>query len=323
MKTTMFVLLMTVWLALGNVPAGAQSYPTKPIRMIVGYGPGGGTDTAARLIAGSLQSALGQPVVVENRPGANGLIGMDMLVKASPDGYTISMGAGGPLTINPLIMKNVTFDPIKDIASVGMVCANVMGLIVHPSFPANSVQELIALLKAKPDGHTYASSSIGSPHHVTMELFKSLTGTQVIHVPYKGSADVVKDMIGGQVLLAFETLSVALPQINAGRLRLIAVTSAKRSQLAPNAPTVAESGLPGFQSFSWYGAIAPAGTPTAIIDKLNGEIRRALTTPEVRQKLFELGAEPLGGTPEDMAAFIRAEIAKLGRVIKEAKITLD
>jgi tripartite-type tricarboxylate transporter receptor subunit TctC len=323
MKTTAFALLIMSWLALGIAPAAAQSYPAKPIRMIIGFPPGGGTDIAGRLIGASLQTALAQAVVIENRPGANGLIAMDMLAKSAPDGYTISMGAGGPLTINPLIMKNVPYDPIKDIASVGMVSANVLALLVHPSFPAKSVQELIAQLKAKPDGYNYASSSIGSPHHLTMELFKSLTGTRAVHVPYKGSADVVKDMIGGQVLLAFETLSVVLPHTNAGRLRLIAVTSAKRSQLAPDAPTVAESGLPGFESFSWYGVIAPAGVPAPIIGRLNGEIRKALTTADVRHKLTELGAEPLGGTAEEMNAFIRAEIAKWGRVIKEARISLD
>jgi tripartite-type tricarboxylate transporter receptor subunit TctC len=323
MKVTVFALLTAVSLVLGIVPAAAQTYPTKPIRMIIGYAPGGGTDIAGRLIGMSLQTALGQPVVIENRPGANGIIAMDMLIKSPPDGYTISMGAGGPLTINPVIMKKLSYDPTKDITSVGMVSANVLALIVHPSFPAQSVQELIALLKAKPGGYSYASSSIGSPHHLTTELFQLLTGTQINHIPYKGSADVVKDMIGGQVLLAFETLSVALPAINSGRLRLLAVTSAKRSLIAPNAPTVAESGLPGFESFSWYGVIAPVGTPTAILNKLNGEIRKALTTSEVRQKLFELGAEPLGGSPEDMNAFIRAEMEKWGRVNKQAKVTLD
>jgi tripartite-type tricarboxylate transporter receptor subunit TctC len=323
MKAMALLLSMAIWLALGVAPASAQPYPNKPIRMIIGFPPGGGTDIAGRLVGGALQSALAQPVVIENRPGANGLIAMDLLAKSPPDGYTISMGAGGPLTINPLIMKNVPYDPIKDIASVGMVSANVLALLVHPSLPAKSVQELIALLKAKPDGYSYASSSIGSPHHLTMELFKSLTGTRAIHVPYKGSADVVKDMIGGQVLLAFETLSVVLPHVNAGRLRLIAVTSAKRSQLASGAPTVAESGLPGFQSFSWYGVIAPAGTPASIIERLNGEIRKAVATPEVRQKLAELGAEPLGGTAAEMDVFIRAELAKWGRVIKDAGIKLD
>jgi tripartite-type tricarboxylate transporter receptor subunit TctC len=323
MKAIVFVLSMAMWLALGITPATAQNYPTKPIRMIIGYAPGGGTDVAGRLIGMSLQTALGQPVVIENRPGANGIIAMDMLIKSPPDGYTISMGAGGPLTINPVIMKKLSYEPTKDITSVGMVCANVLGLIVHPSYPAQSVQELIAMLKAKPGGFSYASSSIGSPHHLTMELFQLLTGTQINHIPYKGSADVVKDMIGGQVLFGFETLSVALPAINAGRLRLLAVTSLKRSSIAPNAPTVAESGLPGFESFSWYGVIAPLGTPEPIVNKLNGEIRKALTVPEVRQKLADLGAEPHGGSPEDMSTFIRAEMEKWGRVNQQAKVTLD
>jgi len=325
MKATFFSLsAVVIWLALGIAPVLAQTtYPNKPIRMIVAFPPGGGTDINARLIGASLQASLGQPVVIENRPGANGLIGTAMLAKSLPDGYTLSMGAGGPLTINHQAMKNVPYDPLKDLAPVAMVSAHVLALVVHPSFPANSVQELIAVIKPKPDGYSYGSSAIASPHHLTMELFQSLTGSHMTHIPYKGSGDAIRDLVAGQVRIAFETVSVILPHVNAGRLRMLAVTSKERSKLAPNVPTMTEMGFPGFESFSWYGVVAPVGTPKPIIGTLNTEIGKALLSPEVRDKLALLGAEPLPGTPEDMDSFMKAEIAKWGRVIRDVKITLD
>ena len=311
-------------MALGVAPVWAQtSYPNKPIRMIVAFPPGGGTDINARLIGASLQASLGQTVVIENRPGANGLIGTAALAKSPPDGYTLSMGAGGPLTINHQVMKNVPYDPLKDLASVATVSRHVLALVVHPSFPAHTVQELIAVIKPKPDGYSYASSAIASPHHLTMELFQSLTGTHMVHVPYKGSGDAIKDLVAGQVRVAFETVSVILPHVNAGRLRVLAVTSKQRTSLAPDAPTMVEAGFRGFESFSWYGVVAPAGTPRPIINTLNAGINKALASADVRAKLSQLGAEPLVGTPEDMDAFMRAEIAKWGKVIRDVKITLD
>ena len=324
MKTNAIRLAAVLCLALGIAPVLAQTaYPNRPIRMVVAFPPGGGTDINARLIGAQLQASLGQTVVIENRPGANGLIGTTMVAKSPADGYTLSMGAGGPLTINHQVMKNVPLDPLKDLASVATVSRHVLALVVHPSFPVSTVQELIAAIKPKPDGYSYASSAIASPHHLTMELFQSLTGTHMVHIPYKGSGDAIKDLVAGQVRIAFETVSVILPHVNAGRLRVLAVTSRQRTSLAPNAPTMVEAGFPGFESFSWYGVVAPAGTPKAIINVLNSEIRKALGTAEVRARITQLGAEPLIGTPEDMDAFMRAEIAKWGKVIRDVKITMD
>lgn len=324
MKTNAIRLAAVLCLALGIAPAWAQTaYPNKPIHMVVAFPPGGGTDINARLIGAQLQASLGQTVVIENRPGANGLIGTTMVAKSPPDGYTLSMGAGGPLTINHQVMKNVPLDPLRDLAPVATVSAHVLALVVHPSLPVNTVQELIAMIKPKPDGYSYASSAIASPHHLTMELFQSLTGTHMVHIPYKGSGDAIKDLVAGQVRIAFETVSVILPHVNAGRLRVLAVTSKQRTSLVPNAPTMIEAGFPGFESFSWYGVVAPAGTPKAIINLLNSEIRKALGTAEVRARISQLGAEPLVGTPEDMDAFMRVEIAKWGKVIRDVKITLD
>ncbi|MCC6472142.1 MAG: tripartite tricarboxylate transporter substrate binding protein [Burkholderiales bacterium] len=316
--------LAAVWLICALAPAAAQApYPNKPIRMVVAFPPGGGTDINARLIGASLQASLGQPVVIENRPGANGLVGTTQVAKSPADGYTLSMGAGGPLTINHQVMKNVPLDPLRDLAPVATVSAHVLSLVVHPSFPAHSVKELIDIVKARRDGYSYASAAIASPHHLTMELFQSLSGTHMVHVPYKGSGDAIKDLVAGQVRIAFETVSVILPHVNAGRLRMLAVTSRQRSSLAPQVPSMTESGFPGFESFSWYGVVAPAGTPRPIINTLNAEIRKALTTAEVRGRLSQLGAEPLSGTPDDMEKFMRDEIAKWGRVIRDVNITVD
>ena len=306
--------------ALSAVPvsglAQEQSYPNKPIKIIVPYAVGGGTDIAARLIGARIQEELGQSVIIENKPGASGSIGTDIVAKAAPDGYVLSMASGSTMTINPYMIK-VPYDPVRDFAPVGMVTATVLALVVHPSVQARSVNELIAYLKMNPDGYSYSSPGSGTPHYLTAELFKSLTGTKMTHVPYKGSGQALNDLIGGQVQLAFDTISVVLPHVKAGRLRMIATTDAKRTADLPEVPTVAESGLPGFESFSWYGVVAPAGTPKPIIDKLNAAIRKGLENPDVLKRLDDLGATPVSGTPKQMGEFIHTETLKWVKVIKE------
>ena len=323
MKSTSLFLAGAMCLVHAVVQAQAPSYPDRPVRVIVPFPPGGGTDIAGRLIGGWFQEALGQTFVIENRPGASGNIGSAAIARSPPDGYTLGMGSGGTLTINHQVMKNVPYDPLKDLAPVGMVAANVLALVVHPSAPAKSVKELIALLKTKPDGYSYSTPALGSPHHLSTEMFKSMTGTKMIHVGYKGSAPAINDLVGGHVQVAFETFPAVLSLVKAGRLRMLAVTSSKRSPALPDVPTIAEEGVPGFESFSWYGVVAPAGTPRPIVDKLNAEIRKALDAPDVQRRLHEMGADPLGGTPAQMDAFIRAEIAKWGKVVKELGITVE
>lgn len=301
-------------LSVAGTVAGQGIYPDRPIRIIVPFAPGGGTDISARLIAGPMQAALGQPVVVENRPGASGSIGTVAVAKAAPDGYTLTMGSGGTMTINPQ-MVDVPYDPAKDFTPVGMVAINVLAFVVNPAFPPKSVSEVIAALKATPGGYSYSSPGSGTPHQLTMELFATQTGTKLVHVPYKGSGQAINDLVGGQVQMAFETISPVMQHIKAGKLRAIATTGLQRSAELPDVPTIAESGFPGFESFSWYGLLAPAGTPKPVVERLNAELRKALAAPEIRQRLIDMGATPAPGSSEQMTLHIKAETAKWGRVI--------
>jgi len=306
--------------AFAQTPA---AYPTKPIRLVVPFPPGGATDILAREVAKHLTEAWGQSVVVDNRPGAGGNIGSELVAKSAPDGYTLEMGTVGTHAINASLYSKMPYDHIKDFVPVILVAGVPNVLEVHPSVPVNSVQELIAYAKANPGKLNFASSGSGTSIHLSGELFKVMAGVQMTHVPYKGSAPALSDLLGGQVQLMFDNLPPSLPQIKAGKLRALAVTSSTRAPALPDVPTVAEAGLPGFEASSWFGVLAPAGTPPAIVAKLNAEIAKWLTTPEAKEKLANVGANIAGGTPEDFARHIQAETAKWAKVVKESGAKVD
>ena len=306
-----------------NFPAYAQStYPTKPIRLINPVPPGGGATIIGRQIAQELTERLGQSVVFDNRGGAGGIIGMEIAARAAPDGYTLTMATASTVTINPLLSK-VPFDPIKDFAPVSHVSNVPLLLVVHPSVAAKSTKEFIALLKAQPGKLNFASSGKGTISHLAGELFKFNTGVTMVHVPYRGGGPALVDVLGGQVQINFANILSSLPHVKGGRLRGLAVTSAKRSSAIPELPTIAESGLTGYEVVQWNGVLAPARVPAAIVARLNSEIERMLALPEMKSRLTADGADPAGGTPERFAAFIRADIDKWAKVIKAANVQVD
>lgn len=305
------------------LPAQAQNYPSKPIRYVVPFPPGGTTDIISRLIAQKLTESLGQPVIVENKAGAGGVVGTDSVAKALPDGYTILMGASGPIAISPSLLKNIPYDPIKDFAPITTVAVVPTMLVVNPSVPANSVRELIALAKARPGRLSFASTGNGATPHMAGELFKLATNTDILHVPYKGSSPAVNDLIGGQTSMMFEQITAVLPHVKSGRLRALGVGGLRRSSALPDMPTISEAGVPGFDVSSFFGVLAPSGTPAAIVSKLNAEIVRILSTPEMREKLTAQGAEPETSTPEQFAARIKAEIEKWAEVIRKSGVKAD
>ena len=323
MNRTLMLALTAAIAVLAAAPAAAQNYPTKPVKFVTPYPPGGTTDILARLLGTKLQQSLGQPFLVESKAGAGGNVGTDSVAKAPGDGYTILMGASGPLAINVSLFKNLPYNPEKDLAPVVHVASVPLVLVVHQSFPAKNVKELLALLKAKPDGYSYASAGNGTPQHLSAELFKQLTGTKMVHVPYKGSGPAINDLVGGQVPIAFESLIPILPQLKGGKLRPLAVTSLKRSALLPDVPTLDESGVKGYESIAWYGVVAPGKTPKPIVDKLNAEMVKALRDPDIKQRLAEMGSAEVAGSPEKFGALIKAEIAKWAPVVKASGATID
>ena len=312
-------------LLLAGIPSAiAQSaYPAKPVRLVVPFPPGGTTDILARAVAQKLSEAWGQQVVVDNHPGAGGNIGSDIVAKAAPDGYTLLMGTVGTHAINPSLYAKMPYNHVKDFAPVILVAGVPNVLVVNPSVPAQSVQELIAYAKANPGKLNFASSGNGTSIHLSGELFKTMTGTQMTHVPYKGSAPALTDLVGGQVQLMFDNLPSSLAFIKAGKLRALAVTSAARSTALPDVPTLAESGLPGFEASSWFGVLAPAGTPHDIVSKLNGAIAAWLASPEARDNLAAQGAIAAGGSPDAFARHIDAETAKWAKVVKASGAHID
>ena len=297
----------------------AQAYPAKAIRVIVPSSPGGGTDILARVIAARLTEAWGQQVVVENRAGAGQMIGIELAAKAAPDGYSLLMAAS-TLAINPVMYKKVPYDALRDFAPITQAAALPNILVAHPSLPVKNVKELVALAKARPGQLVYASAGHGTSPHLSFELFLYMTGTKMIHGPYKGTGPGAVDTVAGQVQLMMPNLLTALPHVKSGRLRALGVTSAKRSAGVPDVPTIAQAGVPGYEAIQWYGLLAPAGTPREIVTKLHGEIVKILAAPDTREKLSSDGAEPVGSTPEQFAAFIRAETEKWGKVVKAAGI---
>jgi len=295
----------------------AQPYPAKPIRFIVGPGP----DALARVIGQQLTQAWGQPVIIDQRGGGGGTISAEAVARAAPDGYTLLL-ATGTHTINPSMYK-VSYDMVKDFAPVTLLASTPFILAVHPSVPVNSVGELIKLAKSKPGALNYGSGGSGTPPHLATELFKATAGIDIVHVPYKTVAAAITDLVAGQLQVMFTVGPAGLPQIRAGRIRGLAVSTARRSAFAPELPTVAESGLPGFDVFGWNGLLAPAGTPAAVVAKLHGETVRALQNPEVRERIATFGFEPVGNSPADFGEFVKADIARWARVVKESGARVD
>ena len=298
----------------------AQEYPVRPIRIIVAYTPAGATDILARTVGQKMSEAWGQPVIIDNRPGANGNIGTEAAARASPDGYTLLMVTAGTHGINPGLYRKLPFDAVKDFAPVSLVALVPNILVVNNSLPAKSVKELIAYAKANPGKLSYGSPGIGATGHLSMELFKSMAGLDMVHVTYKGSAGVLADLMGGQINLSFDNMPPYLPQVKAGKIRALAVSTPKRSPAAPDIPTTAEAGVPGYEATAWFGLVATAGTPPAIVAKLAAETQRILKLPDVAERIAGLGAEPVGNTPDEFGKFIVSEIAKWSRVIREAKV---
>ena len=321
MKQHRTIAVIALGLAAGS--AFAQQYPTKPIRMLVGFAPGGGTDIVARVIGQKLSEWWGQQVIVENRAGATGTIAADFVSKAAPDGYTLLMGHVNSNAIAPTIFKKLPYDAIKDFASVTYVGYVPNVLTVHPSLPTKSVKELVALAKSRPGELTCASSGTGSTQHLALELFMTLTGVKIIHVPYKGSGQAIVDLVAGQVLMNFDTMPPVIDHIKSNRLRALAVTTPKRASQLPEIPTLDETGLKGFEMTNWYGVVAPAGVPRDIINKVSADINKALQDPAVRKRLVDVGTEIGGGTPESFDNFIKTEIAKYTKLVKAANVQLD
>ena len=301
----------------------ADTYPAKALRLIVPFPAGGPADALARLVGDKLSASLGKAVVVDNRPGAGGNIGMELGAKSAPDGYTLVLAPAGNLTVNPFLYRNVPYDVARDFAPVTVIAAVPNVLVVHPSVPAKTVGELIRYAKAHPGTLNYSSPGNGSGAHLAGELFKSMAGVDIVHIPFSGIAPAVTAVVGGQVQMMFAGAPSALPQVKAGRLVALGVAGPKRTAPAPELPTLAESGLPGFDVTSWYSIVVPAGTANEIIAKLRSEIAAALAQPDVQEKLAGLGAEPIANTPAEFAAMIKVETAKWGKIVKDANIQAE
>ena len=305
------------------LPLFAQDYPRRPVRLIVPFPPGGGNDIVARAVAQELGKSLGQQFVVDNRAGAGGAIGAELAARSPADGYTLFLGGVGSHVVNPSLHAKLSYDPIRDFAPVTLIASAPAVLVVHPSVLAASVVELTALAKANPGKLNYASNGNGSSAQLAAVLFESMAGVRMTHVPYKGVSQALVDLMSGEVQLMFGTIVAISPHIKAGRLRALAVTGKSRSALLPEVPTLAEAGLPGYEAGSWYGILAPAGTPGAIVARLNAEINQAVRQPEVRERLAAEGAETLGGTPEEFASHIKTELARMGRLMREAGVRME
>jgi tripartite-type tricarboxylate transporter receptor subunit TctC len=301
----------------------AADYPAKPIKLVVPYAPGGGADGVARIVGKAVSESLGQPIVIENKGGAGAILGTDMVAKAEPDGYTLLLGQSGPISINPAVYKNLPYDPVKDLAPITMTTAYPYILVVNSDLKAGTLQEFVVLAKSKPGALNYGSTGVGAANHLVAELFDSRAGLQMTHVPYRGTALAVGDLLGGQLTMVFGDPISVLPHIKSGKLRALAVTSLERSPVAPEVPTVAESGYPGFEALAWHGILAPAKTPPAIIDKLNGEFVKAVRDPETKSLLANQAMQTVGSSPDAFAAFIRRDIATMKAVAEAAKVTVE
>jgi tripartite-type tricarboxylate transporter receptor subunit TctC len=303
--------------------AFGQNFPTKPIRIIVPYTPGGTTDNLARICGQKLTEAWGQPVIVDNRPGGGGIVGAELAKRSAPDGHTLFLGTSASLATNVSLQKNLPYDPVKDFAPVALLAKGFNVLVVNPSVPAKNVLELIALAKAKPGQMNFASSGKGSSQHLSGEYFKSMAGIDIVHVAYKGSAAALVDLRSGQVQMMFENIPTAMPHFKAGALRALAVTGAKRWPSLPEIPTIAESGLPGYELGGFYSLVAPAATPKPIVAKLNNELNRIISSPELRDRLLDQGFEPSPMTPEEFSTLIKTYIIKNAKIVKESGIIIE
>lgn len=314
-----------------STPSAGQSaskspslaYPSKPIRFIVPFAAGGGTDILARLLGQRLTETMGQTFVVDNRGGAGGVIGAELAAKSPADGYTIVLGSPGPLAINPNLLPRMPYDSLRDFAPISLATISAFTLVVHPSLPVRSVKELVALAKSKPGQLNYGSGGNGSVAHFSGEQFKALAGVNLVHVPYKGSNPSLIDLVAGQLQLTIENMPVTLPHVRSGRLRMLAVGTKARSAFMPEVPTIAEAGVPGYESSTAFGVLAPAKTPGAIVTRLNAEIAKVLRSAEAKERLTGIGMEPVGSTPEEYAAHLKEELAKYGRIVKTAGIKPD
>lgn len=314
-------LLFTTAFAFGLTAAHtAEAYPTKPLRMVITFPAGGPTDVVVRLITQRLTDEWGHPVIIDNRGGAGGIVGTEIVARAAPDGYTFLVGTAGGMTINPALHANLSYDPFRDFAPVGMLVRNPQILVAHPSVAAKNVKELVALAKEKPGQLNFASAGSGTATHLGLELLKLTTGMQAVHVPYKGGAPAVTDLIGGQVQLLWVSIPSVLPHVKAARLRALAVSTAKRSASAPEVPTVAESGYPGFEYSNWNALFAPAKTPPAHIAKINSVVMKSLKEPDLAQRLSAQGADPAPGTPEELTRYMRTDHERWKKVIATAGI---
>jgi tripartite-type tricarboxylate transporter receptor subunit TctC len=309
-------ILITALLSAACTVAVAQNYPSRPARMVVPWTAGGTADLMARISSQKFSESFGQQFVVDNRPGAGGLIGTEQVAKAAPDGLTLLLATTAPNSVAPSLYSKLPFDPVKDFASVSLMATTCYVLSVHPSMPVTNARQLVALAKARPGQLTFSSPGSGTPNHLSGEMLKMLTGIDMQHVPFKGSAQAISDVIGGQIAMSFENIVVASPFVKNGRLKALAVTSAKRASALPSVPTMAESGVPGFEAIGWFGVVAPAATPKDIIMKLNSEMARMLSSPDVKERISSLGAEVVSTTPEGMDQFNRAQIALWGKVVK-------
>ncbi len=299
----------------------AQPYPAKPIRMVVPFAPGGPTDLYARSVGQELSKLLGQPVIVDNRSGAGGNLGADIIAKSAPDGYSIVLGTVGAFAVNMTLYPKMPYDVLRDFAPVSLVAIVPMMLVVHPNVPVKTPKDLVELAKAKPGQLTYGSAGSGTSIHMASEMFKAMTGVDMVHIPYKGTAPAMTDLIGGQLQLMFSDATSAIPQAKSGKVRAVAVT--KRVEAMPDVPTFAETGFPNYDPSFWVGIFAPAGTPRDIVLRLNGAIAKSLQAPEVRERFISQGAQPVSNTPEEFTEFVRAEIAKWAKVVKASGAKVD
>jgi tripartite-type tricarboxylate transporter receptor subunit TctC len=323
MRTPLNLLLgLALAAGLPAIESAAQTakYPDRPVKMMVGFTAGGGTDVVARILAQKMSETIGQTVFVENRPGASGLLAVEAVAKSPPDGYTLLMGTQTTYAVAPTLYRKTSIDPSRDFAGISMSAVSPLVLVVHPSVPAQSVKDVIAMAKAKAGTLNFGSGGLGTTPHMTGELFQSVAGIKMAHVAYRGEAPAINDLLGGQIPLMFANLSAVIGNVRAGQLRALAVTSAQRAPAAPEIPTVAESGLPGFETSTWFALVAPAGTPPDVLARLNAEVKRSLAQADVKQRFAGLGMTAEDSTPEGLDAYIKSEIAKWTKVIKDADI---
>jgi len=316
--------LLALLLTLACGLASAQDYPNKPVRMVVGFPPGGGTDVVARILQPRLSELLGQAVVIDNRPGATGTVAAGQVAKSAPDGYTIMMGHVSVNAIAPSLFANLPYDVNRDFAPIALAAAVPHLVVVHPSVPVATLKELVAYLKSQPGKLTFPSAGNGSMPHLAGEVFQSLTGVKLVHVPYKGSGQSMQDLLGGQHLVAFDTMPASAPHVRSGKLRAVAVSTAQRVPSFPDVPTAEEAGVPGYVVITWYGVFAPAGTPGAIVNRLHADLVRAMQTPDVRAKLEGIGADgSVSRSPEEFAALVRADTARYAKIVKDIGLRID